>query len=69
MINAAAWLPNGVYIASGGNDVNTHIWEARSGSLLKKFYTFPIFGLAWSPDSKRVVTGGYNKISQVWKAF
>ncbi len=69
IINATEWSPNGVYIASGGNDVNTHVWEAKSGNLLEKFYTFPIFGLAWSPDGKRVVTGDYNKISQVWKAF
>ena len=66
IINAVGWSPDGMSIASGGNDVNTHIWEAKSGNLLKKFYTFPIFGLAWSPDGKRIVTGGYNKVSQVW---
>jgi hypothetical protein len=27
-----------------------------------------IFGLAWSPDGSRIVTGGYNKIGQVWSA-
>ena len=68
MVNATAWSHQGKYIASGGNDVNTHIWEAQTGNLIRTFYTFPIFGLAWSPDGSRVVTGGYKKIAQVWNA-
>lgn len=68
MVNAVAWSQQGKYIASGGNDVNTHMWEAQTGNLIRTFYTFPIFGLAWSPDGLRIVTGGYNKIGQVWSA-
>ncbi|HEV2662900.1 MAG TPA: hypothetical protein VGU68_19995, partial [Ktedonobacteraceae bacterium] len=65
-VMAVAWSQNDTYIASGGNDVNTHIWEAQTGAISKMFYTFAIFGLAWSPDDKHLVTGGYNKVSQVW---
>jgi WD40 repeat protein len=68
MVNAVAWSRQGKYIVSGGNDVNTHIWEAQTGNLIHTFYTFPIFGLAWAPDGSRIVTGGYNKIGQVWSA-
>lgn len=68
MVNATAWSQQGKYIASGGNDVNTHMWEAQTGNLIRTFYTFPIFGVAWSPDGSRIVTAGYNKVGQVWSA-
>ncbi len=68
MVNAVAWSHNSRYIASGGNDVYTHIWEAASGTILQKYYTFPIFSLAWAPDDSRIVTAGYNKIALVWSA-
>jgi eukaryotic-like serine/threonine-protein kinase len=68
MVNAVAWSHNSRYIASGGNDVYTHIWEAANGNILQKYYTFPIFSLAWAPDDSRIVTGGYNKIALVWSA-
>ena len=68
MVNGVAWSRQGKYIASGGNDVNTHIWEAQTGTLIRTFYTFAIFGLAWAPDDSRIVTAGYNKVGQVWSA-
>lgn len=67
MVNAVSWSHNDLYIASGGNDVNTHIWEAKTGNLTHTFYTYPIFGLAWAQDDSRIVTGGYNKVGQVWR--
>jgi WD40 repeat protein len=67
MVNAVSWSHNDLYIASGGNDVNTPIWEAKTGNLTHTFYTYPIFGLAWAPDDSRIVTGGYNKVGQVWR--
>ncbi len=68
MVNAVSWSHNGRYIASGGNDVYTHLWEAANGNIVLKYYTFPIFSLAWAPDDSRIVTGGYNKIALVWSA-
>ncbi len=68
LVNAVAWSHHGSYIASGGNDVNTHIWEVQSGNLLHTYNTFPIFGVAWAPDDSRIVTGGYKKIAQIWRA-
>ena len=46
----------------------TPVGIAQTGTLIRTFYTCPIFGIAWSPDGSRIVTGGYNKIGQVWSA-
>jgi len=67
MVNAVAWSHRGRYIASGGNDVQTHVWEADTGNLIHTYASAQIYGVAWSPDDTRIVTAGYNKLAQVWR--
>lgn len=61
-LNAVAWSPNGEYIACGGIDQRVDIWNYEynvfSGSYHQE--NGPIDALAWSPDSKRIVSAKYN---------
>lgn len=69
---AIAWSPNGSYIASGGatDTSSVQVWEATRGS---EVFAFPsrqvVMKLAWSPDSKRLVTGNTFGVAYVWDAI
>lgn len=66
-IQAAAWSPDNTMIASGGNDQNTHVWEARSGNFFRSYPTSAIMGVTWSPDGTKIATANIVKIgAQVW---
>ncbi|HEY1351869.1 MAG TPA: protein kinase [Ktedonobacteraceae bacterium] len=66
-ILAAAWSPDGRYIASaGGSDATTHVWNARNGQLLRAFPASAINSVSWSPDSAHLVTAN-NSVVQVWQ--
>jgi WD40 repeat protein/DNA-binding SARP family transcriptional activator/class 3 adenylate cyclase len=66
-LTAVSWSPNGRYVAVGSEGA-THVWDARKESLL---YTLAqngyVPGLAWSPDSSRLVTGGSDGTARVWE--
>ncbi|MBV9257671.1 MAG: WD40 repeat domain-containing protein, partial [Ktedonobacteraceae bacterium] len=79
-LKALAWSPNGKFIASGGSDQIVQVWNASTG---KQVLTYPghvnqrpmpdladpytIWGLAWSPDSTRIVSSAINGPIHVWK--
>lgn len=44
------WSPNGQMLYSISKDLNTYLWNANTGELIKKLGV--LFELAWSPDSK-----------------
>jgi len=73
-VGAAAWSPDGVYIASGEyNDTDRlQLWHAAAG---QHFHTYPgggdghqIYSVAWSPNSKNIVSGGQDNLISIWKA-
>jgi WD40 repeat protein len=64
-----AWSPNGKYIASCGYDTTLRIWEPINGNLIVGYQTSQaLFGLAWAPDSTRIVVGGTGSVVWVVKA-
>ncbi len=71
-VKAAAWSPDGHFIASGGMDHTVHVWNATSGDeILKPPYSGHTAGLnavAWSPDGKFIASGGADKTVRVWYA-
>ncbi|MAU00169.1 MAG: hypothetical protein CL608_23765 [Anaerolineaceae bacterium] len=61
---------DGRYLAttSDANNATTNIWDANSGQLLHSLGPNPgrAWGLAFSPDSQLVATGGAGGFLQVW---
>jgi WD40 repeat protein len=62
------WSPDGRFLTGNRNDGEVHLWEPRSGSLsaVLKGPRFGSMGMAWSPDSKNIVTCGGD--IRIWEA-
>ena len=57
------WSPDGSKIAAASDDSNAHVWDARTWEPLFTVQHEPPIYLnvaAWSPDGKRLLTGGGN---------
>jgi len=71
-VKAAAWSPDGQFIASGGMDRTVHIWNAISGKeILKTPYsghTGVLNSVAWSPNGELIASSGEDKTVHVWNA-
>lgn len=53
-----AWSPDGVRIATAGYDGTVQVWQAKTGHhLLTYKQGAPVWSVAWSPDSKKIVSG------------
>lgn len=51
-ITALAWSPDGLLLASGGQDGLVHVWKANTGELLQSFcHGSRVERLHWSPTS------------------
>jgi WD40 repeat protein len=63
-----SWSPDGRFIA-GTSGATARVWDAETGTLQ---HTLPghsgsVLGVAWSPDSSRLVTGGSDGTARVWE--
>lgn len=59
--------PDGAVVAGGGQDCTVHFWRLPSGEDAEMSgYAVKPRALAWSPDSKRLATGGAAHIC-VWR--
>ncbi|MFL5799047.1 MAG: protein kinase domain-containing protein [Actinomycetota bacterium] len=63
-----SWSPDGRLIAAGSAG-NARVWDAEMGTLQHTLrgHTGTVFAVAWSPDSSRLVTGGSDGTTRVWK--
>ncbi len=69
-VNAIQWSPDGIYIASSGDDV-VQVWEVKTGRLIYTYtkHIMDVQALAWSKDSRRLTSGSLDKTVQVWDAL
>jgi WD40 repeat protein len=72
VVFSVAWHPNGRRLCSSGVEEDgfvTRVWDARTGG---KVFALPpgreTFAVAFSGDSRYLVTGGANQTVQVWDA-
>jgi WD40 repeat protein len=61
--------PNGKWIASRSKENNylVHVWDSRTGQVAKSIgaHTGYVCSVAFSPDSKQIVTASMDKTVQV----
>jgi chromatin assembly factor 1 subunit B len=80
-VNIVRFSPNGMYLATGGDDAAIVIWTQKLrpvqfGSNVEKVlwschkilrgHLSDIYDLAWSPDSKHIVTGSVDNSAKIW---
>jgi WD40 repeat protein/DNA-binding SARP family transcriptional activator len=63
-----AWSPDGELIAAT-SEGTARVWEATTGTLRHSLrgHNGLVHGVAWSPDSSRLVTGGSDGTARVWE--
>src|SRR5262249_29729574 len=61
--------PDGRQAVSGGDDATVRLWDVETGKQLRRFqgHTGNVCGVAFSPDGKRVLSGG-GKPMRLWDA-
>jgi len=84
-VTSVTWSPDGRFIASGSYDKTVQVWNASTGDVLYTFSGYNIkaaklnpakgvlpdliLDVAWSPNGKRIASGGADATAQVWDAM
>src|SRR6266513_2167141 len=60
-VYALAWSPDGMHLASGGQDQSAHVWNPTTGQQVGTYRSHysrgEVLALAWSPDGQRLASG------------
>ncbi len=69
-VNAVAWSPDGLKIASASADTNVQVWYAATGSNLLTYrgHSGTVNAVAWSPDGKFIASASDDRTVQIWDA-
>ncbi|GJN85976.1 hypothetical protein PLIIFM63780_009552 [Purpureocillium lilacinum] len=62
-VGNVSWSPNDAFIVTCSQDKHARLWDAKTGSLLKKIRKFdePVSGCVWAADSASFVLGTLDK--------
>jgi WD40 repeat protein len=69
-IPAISLSPDGRYVAScGSQDKTVRVWEAATGKTVFVYngHFSPVWTVAWSPDGRRIASGGFDNLVHVWR--
>ncbi len=63
-----SFSPNGLFLASGGNDTTARIWSVESGQELHKLegHSEWVTSVIFSPGSKVLASGSWDKTVKLW---
>jgi WD40 repeat protein len=68
-VRTLAFAPNGMTLASGGQDNAVIVWDLASGKPLKQLrgHASHVRSVAYSPDGQRVLSGGRDAQLKLWR--
>lgn len=68
-ILAAAFSPEGHWLATGSEDETIKLWEVRTGRLLDIFrgHEMGVWGLAFSREGKQLASGSQDQTIKIWQ--
>jgi WD40 repeat protein len=61
--------PDGRWLATAGGDQTVRVWETGSWTnreIILRGHSDPVFSVAWSPDSRHLVSGGFSGELLLW---
>ncbi|HMG86467.1 MAG TPA: caspase family protein [Terracidiphilus sp.] len=69
-IDAIAFSPDGRFVLTGGVDKNARLWDAASGSEIRRLvgHSGAVASVAFSPDGTFVLTGSMDGTARLWDA-
>lgn len=72
-INAVAWSPDGVKLASAGIKGIVSVWDTTTGKLVAELkkrtimgHTGEVYSITWSPDGSKIAAAYQDKTVKVW---
>ena len=67
-VNALAFSPNGLILASGSEDMTIHLWNLEAGEIISSLSLSraSVNGLMFSPDSQLLMISSADKTTRQW---
>jgi hypothetical protein len=69
LVRSLAWSPDGLRLASAGDDSSVVIWDVNTGAPINSLlgHAASVHSVAWNPDGTRLVTGSWDLSVKIWE--